>query len=126
MPRLTPSGKRIVHRKPTFPVPPGLLATIDAQAVKVLQLRDDCADLRARVSRVNRQAFEAGFEADLASDPELRKILSDRANRLSGQASTLWAELDRAAQMLQEQESQLSGLHREAKAWRRGERAEGA
>src|SRR5689334_9100366 len=113
MPRYTPSGKKIVYRKPKAAVPPELLAVIDGQAVKVLKLRDDYGDLKARVTRLDRRAYEAGFEADLAADPGRRKILSDQADRLTRQAGALRADLDQAAQVLREQETVLSGLHGE-------------
>jgi hypothetical protein len=95
--------------------PPALLRAIDAQAAKVLQLRDYRDDLESRARQLEHDAYVTRFEASLTRDRGLRKLLSDHADRLVGQAGTTRMELDGVQKSLAQDELALDGLHARAR-----------
>lgn len=111
--------------KPRYPVPTGLLRDLDVQAVKVMSLRKDTDDLAYKVRWYDHEAYKAGFRADTAVNPGLRKAEHDRADRLKVKASSARNRLSRAEQTLAGHEQALGELHRTAKAYQRGELDEG-
>lgn len=121
MPRYTLDGKRIVNRPPRFEVPGSLLADIDAGAAKVLKLRGEVDDLKAHIRKLEHGAYRAGVAADTARAAGLRKVLYDRADILSRQASDARGRLGHAERSLGEHELALGRLHQEARAWQRGD-----
>src|SRR5579859_7386579 len=121
MARYTPQGRRITHRPQGYPVPLELLGAIDVQAAKVGSMRDDRDRLDARVSRLEHDAYLARAKADTTADPGLRKVLYERGDILSGQASSARTARDSAQRCLQQEEASLAGLHAQARAWQRGD-----
>lgn len=125
MPRYTPvHGKKIISKPQRFPVPPRLLGALDAQAAKVLQLRDDCDRLEDRVRKLDHDAYAARLEADKAADPGMRKRLYELGDLKADQAATARIALDRAERSFRQEESALAALHAEAQSWQRGEHEE--
>jgi hypothetical protein len=124
LPRYTRDGKRIVNRPVRHEVPAGLLAGIDGLAVKVVKLQRDRDSLQDHARRLEHQAYRAGFAADTATVPGLRKALNDQAVRLQRQAAAARFRLGRAERDLGGQMRDLRDMHTVARAYRRGELSE--
>lgn len=121
MTRHTRDGKRIVNRKPRYEVPAELLRDLDVQAVKVMSLRKDMDDLAYKVRWYDHEAYKAGFRADTATSPGLRKAEYDRADRLKAKANSARNRLSRTERTLADHEQALGEFHRTARQYQRGE-----
>jgi len=124
MTRYTRDGKRIVHRNPRHEVPGELLAAINAGAAEVTDLRAGRDNLQSRVRQLEHAAYVTRVAADAAKDPGMRKMLDNRAASIQQDAGSARVKLSRAERTLGERESALGHLHREARAWQRGDMAD--
>lgn len=105
-------------------MPRELIGAISAGAAEVTDLRAGRDDLQSQVRRLDHAAFKARVAADAATDTGTRKMLDNRAAQLQREAGSARVNLRRAERTLGERESALGHLHREARAWQRGDMAD--